>query len=254
MPGPAASSLRDPHPMPTQRLDGRAPGQIRPLSFQRRWLPNVPGSVLVASGGTRVLCTALVEEGVPSFLLNSDQGWLTAEYSMLPASTVERRARERGGRTDGRAVEIQRLVGRALRAVVNRRSYPGRTAWVDCDVLAADGGTRTAAINGAYVALHDAFAALKAGGGLRSWPLTDSVRAISIAQVDGELLADPTYYEDSQAEVDLNLVMTGSGRLIEVSGGAERGTFSLEQLHALLELGQEGLARVGAAQEAALAP
>jgi ribonuclease PH len=239
--------------MPSQRLDGRSPGQIRPLTFQRHWLPNVPGSVLVAAGGTRVLCTAVVEDGVPSFLMNSDQGWLTAEYAMLPASTAERRGRDRAGRTDGRAVEIQRLVGRALRAVVNRRAYPGRTAWVDCDVLAADGGTRTAAINGAYVALHDAFAALKAGGALRSWPLSDSVRAISIALIEGELCADPTYYEDSQAEVDLNLVMTGGGRLIEVSGGAERGTFSLEQMQALIELGQEGLARVGAAQEAALA-
>jgi ribonuclease PH len=240
--------------MPLQRLDGRAPGQIRPLTFQRHWLPNVPGSVLVTAGGTRVLCTAVVEEGVPGFLINSDQGWLTAEYSMLPASTAERRARDRAGRTDGRAIEIQRLVGRALRAVVNRRAYPGRTAWVDCDVLAADGGTRTAAINGAYVALHDAFAALKAGGALRSWPLVDSVRAVSVAVLDGELAVDPSYYEDSQAEVDLNLVMTGSGKLVEVSGGAERGTFSLEQLQALIELGQEGLARVGAAQEQALAP
>jgi ribonuclease PH len=216
-------------------------------------LPNVPGSVLAEAGGTRVLCTAIVEEGVPPFLVNSDQGWLTAEYSMLPASTGERRGRDRAGKTDGRAVEIQRLVGRSLRAVVNRKAYPGRTAWVDCDVLSADGGTRTAAINGAYVALHDAFSALKAGGALRAWPLLDSVRAVSIGLIEGELAADLTYYEDSQAEVDLNLVMTGAGRLIEVSGGAERGTFTLAQLHALIEMGQEALARVGAAQEAALA-
>jgi len=239
--------------MPLQRLDGRTVGQIRPLTFQRHWLPNVPGSVLVEAGGTRVLCTAIVEEGVPPFLVNSDQGWLTAEYSMLPASTGERRGRDRAGKTDGRAVEIQRLVGRALRAVVNRKAYPGRTAWVYCDVLSTDGGTRTAAINGAYVALHDAFSALKAGGALRNWPLLDSVRAISIGLIEGELAADLTYYEDSQAEVDLNLVMTGAGRLIEVSGGAERGTFTLTQLHALIEMGQEALARVGAAQEAALA-
>ena len=239
--------------MPLQRLDGRTVGQIRPLTFQRHWLPNVPGSVLVEAGGTRVLCTAIVEEGVPPFLVNSDQGWLTAEYSMLPASTGERRGRDRAGKTDGRAVEIQRLVGRALRAVVNRKAYPGRTAWVDCDVLSADGGTRTAAINGAYVALHDAFSALKAGGALRAWPLLDSVRAVSIGLIEGELATDLTYYEDSQAEVDLNLVMTGAGRLIEVSGGAERGTFTLAQLHALIEMGQEAIARVGAAQEAALA-
>jgi len=239
--------------MPLQRLDGRTAGQLRPLTFQRHWLPNVPGSVLVEAGGTRVLCTAIVEEGVPPFLVNSDQGWLTAEYSMLPASTGERRGRDRAGKTDGRAVEIQRLVGRSLRAVVNRKAYPGRTAWVDCDVLSADGGTRTAAINGAYVALHDAFSALKAGGALRAWPLLDSVRAVSIGLIEGELATDLTYYEDSQAEVDLNLVMTGAGRLIEVSGGAERGTFTLAQLHALIEMGQEALARVGAAQEAALA-
>ena len=239
--------------MPLQRLDGRTAGQLRPLSFQRHWLPNVPGSVLVEAGGTRVLCTAIVEEGVPPFLVNSDQGWLTAEYSMLPASTGERRGRDRAGKTDGRAVEIQRLVGRSLRAVVNRKAYSGRTAWVDCDVLSADGGTRTAAINGAYVALHDAFSALKAGGALRAWPLLDSVRAVSIGLIEGELATDLTYYEDSQAEVDLNLVMTGAGRLIEVSGGAERGTFTLAQLHALIEMGQEALARVGAAQEAALA-
>ncbi|HEX5009380.1 MAG TPA: ribonuclease PH [Planctomycetota bacterium] len=239
--------------MPLKRLDGRAAGQLRPLSFQRHWLPNVPGSVLVEAGGTRVLCTAIVEEGVPPFLINSDQGWLTAEYSMLPASTGERRGRDRAGKTDGRSVEIQRLVGRSLRAIVNRKAYPGRTAWVDCDVLSADGGTRTAAINGAYVALHDAFSALKAGGALRAWPLLDSVRAVSIGLIEGELAADLTYYEDSQAEVDMNLVMTGAGRLIEVSGGAERGTFTLAQLHALIEMGQEALARVGAAQEAALA-
>ena len=239
--------------MPLQRLDGRTTGQIRPLEFQRHWLPNVPGSVLAQAGGTRVLCTCIIEEGVPPFLSNSDQGWLTAEYSMLPAATSERRQRDRAGRTDGRSVEIQRLVGRALRGIVTRKAFPGRTAWIDCDVLSADGGTRTCAINGAYVALHDAFSALKTGGGLRGWPLSDSVRAISIGIVDGEPAVDLTYYEDSQAEVDLNLVMTGSGRLIEVSGGAERGSFTLTQLHSLIDLGQEALARVGAAQEAALA-
>jgi ribonuclease PH len=240
--------------MPNQRLDGRTAGQIRPLDFQRHWLSHVPGSVLVSAGGTRVLCTAIIEDGVPPFLVNSDQGWLTAEYSMLPGATAERRQRDRAGRTDGRSVEIQRLVGRALRATVNRKAFPGRTVWVDCDVLAADGGTRTTAINGAYVALHDAFTALKAGGGaLRGWPLVDSVRAISIGLVEGAPVVDLSYYEDSQADVDLNLVMTGSGRVIEVSGGAERGSFALTQLHELIGLGQEALAHVGAAQEAALA-
>jgi ribonuclease PH len=238
--------------MPMQRLDGRSAHQLRPLAFQRRWIPNQPGSVLVDCGGTRVLCTAVVQDGVPPFLQASDQGWLTAEYSMLPASTGERRARDRG-RTDGRSVEIQRLVGRALRAIVNRKGFPGRTIWVDCDVIAADGGTRTTAINGAYVAVHEALRDLQERGALRFWPLTESVRAVSLGLLGDELLVDLTYYEDSQADVDLNLVMTGSGRLVEVSGGAERGTFSVAQLHGMLDTAQEALAAVGEAQEAALA-
>jgi ribonuclease PH len=238
--------------MPFQRLDGRAASAIRPLTFQRRWIPSVPGSVLVDLGGTRVLCTVLIEDGVPPFLQNSDQGWVTAEYSMLPASTGDRHHRERSGRTDGRAVEIQRLIGRALRAIVNRKAFPGRTVWVDCDVVAADGGTRTASINGAYVALHDAFRDLQAHNGLRFWPLNDSVRAISVGMLGGEVLADLSYYEDSQADVDMNLVMTGSGKIIELAGGAERGSFSLEQMQQLVETGMEALGRVGEAQEAAL--
>jgi ribonuclease PH len=238
--------------MPPARLDGRGPHDVRPLSLQLGWIPSTPGSVLLDAGRTRVLCTAVIQEGVPPFLKNSDQGWLTAEYAMLPASTGERQARDRGGRVDGRSVEIQRLVGRALRAVVNRKAFPGRTVWVDCDVIAADGGTRTAAINAAYVAVHAAFRDRQRHGGLRSWPLADTVRAISVGLVDGEPMVDLTYYEDSQAEVDMNLVMTGSGRLIEISGGAERGTFTLEQMQTLLECGQSALTLVGEAQEAAL--
>ena len=238
--------------MPTPRLDGRQPQQIRPLTFQRHWIDSVPGSVLVDLGRTRVLCTVVVEEGVPPFLQNSDQGWVTAEYSMLPASTGDRRQRDRAGKTDGRSVEIQRLIGRALRSVVNRKGFPGRTLWVDCDVICADGGTRTASINGAYVALHDALSELQAHNGLRFWPLQDSVRAVSVGLLDGELAVDLSYYEDSQAEVDMNLVMTGAGRLIEVSGGAERGTFTLQQMQSMMDVAQEALARVGEAQEAAL--
>lgn len=237
--------------MPLQRLDGRSPRQLRPLRIQRGWIPHQPGSVLIDCGATRVLCTAVVQEGVPPFLQSSDQGWLTAEYSMLPASTGERRARERG-RTDGRSVEIQRLLGRALRAVVNRKGFPGRTIWVDCDVIAADGGTRTTSINGAFVAVHEALRDLKERGGLRFWPLTDSVRAVSLGLVEGEMVVDLTYYEDSQADVDLNLVMTGSGRVIEVNGGAERGSFTVEQLQAMLDTAQESLAQVGEAQQSAL--
>jgi ribonuclease PH len=238
--------------MPIQRLDGRSSRQLRPLHIQRGWIPNRPGSVLVDCGATRVLCTAVVEDGVPPFLQSSDQGWLTAEYSMLPASTGERRARERT-RADGRSVEIQRLLGRALRAVLNRKGFPGRTIWVDCDVLSADGGTRTTAINGAYVAVHEALRDLQGRGGLRFWPLIDSVRAVSLGVLEGEILVDLTYYEDSQAEVDLNLVMTGSGRVIEVNGGAERGSFPVEMLHGMLDTAGEALATVGEAQEAALA-
>jgi ribonuclease PH len=237
--------------MPLQRLDGRSTRQLRPLRIQRGWIPNQPGSVLIDCGATRVLCTAVVQDGVPPFLQSSDQGWLTAEYSMLPASTGERRARERV-RADGRSVEIQRLLGRALRAVLNRKGFPGRTIWVDCDVIAADGGTRTASLNGAWVAVHEALRDLQERGGLRFWPLTDSVRAVSLGLLGGEMVVDLTYYEDSQADVDLNLVMTGSGRVIEVNGGAERGSFTVEQLQAMLDTAQESLAQVGEAQQSAL--
>jgi ribonuclease PH len=239
--------------MSIKRLDGRGPRDIRPISFARNWLPSATGSVLVDIGRTRVLCTAVIEDGVPPFLKNSDQGWLTAEYSMLPASTGDRRKRDRGGRTDGRSVEIQRLIGRSLRAVVNRKGIPGRTIWIDCDVLAADGGTRTASINGAYVAMHDALSKLKEHDALKFWPLQDSVRAISVGMVESNVVVDLSYYEDSQADVDMNLVTTGSGRVIEISGGAERGTFTQEQMFDMLEQAQEGLGAVGEAQEAALA-
>ncbi|MCB9898974.1 MAG: ribonuclease PH [Planctomycetes bacterium] len=238
--------------MSSLRLDGRTPDEPRSLHFTRGWLPNQPGSVLVDCGLTRVLCTAVVEEGVPPFLKNTDEGWVTAEYSMLPASTGSRKQRDRAGKTDGRSIEIQRLIGRALRAVVNRKALKGRTVWVDCDVLAADGGTRTASINGAYVALHDALSALKTQGQLRSWPLDDSVQAVSVGVVDGEVRVDLSYYEDSSAEVDLNLVMTGGGQLIELGGGAEQGTFSVQRLGEMVELGQQALARIQAVQRQAL--
>ncbi|MED5330763.1 MAG: ribonuclease PH [Planctomycetota bacterium] len=240
--------------MSSKRLDGRTPDALRPIQFTRHWLPEVPGSVLAEFGGTRVLCTAIVENTVPHFLQNTGEGWVTAEYDMIPASTGTRHQRRRGSRPDGRAVEIQRLVGRALRCIVNRKAIPGRTVWVDCDVLAADGGTRTTAINGAYVALHDAFTALKEDGSIKQWPLTESLQAVSVGIVEDTTMADLNYYEDSSAEVDMNLVMTGSGRLIEINGGAERSSFSLEQLNALLDVGQSALVQIAAAQEAALQP
>lgn len=234
------------------RLDGRSPADIRPLRFTRSWLPQVPGSVLVECGLTRVLCTAVIEEGVPKFLKNSDQGWVTAEYSMLPAATNTRRPRERGGKPDGRSVEIQRLIGRALRAIVDRRGLKGRTVWVDCDVLSADGGTRTTSINGAYVALHDALTDAKARGVIKRIPLTDSLQAISVGVVDGEPMADLSYYEDSSAQVDMNLIMTGSGKVIEMGGGAEQGAFELDVMHGLIGMGQVATARVAALQQEAL--
>jgi len=235
------------------RLDGRSPGQIRHLAFERGWTSSAAGSVLVQMGLTRVLCTATVAEGVPPFLKNSDQGWLTAEYSMLPGSTSTRKPRDRVGRIDGRSVEIQRLIGRALRAVVDRRGFPHRTVWVDCDVLQADGGTRVASINGAYVALHDAFRDLKELGGLHHWPLQDSVQAISVGLIDGEPVVDLNYYEDSQADVDVNLVLTGAGRIVEISGGAEQGTFDFDQLQVMIDGARRAIAEVGRAQEAVLA-
>jgi len=239
--------------MAPDRLDGRSPGQIRHLSFERGWTSSASGSVLVRMGLTRVLCTATVTEGVPLFLKNSDQGWLTAEYSMLPGSTTTRKQRDRLGKVDGRSVEIQRLIGRALRAIVDRRGFPNRTLWVDCDVLQADGGTRVASINGAYVALHDAFTELKEAGQLHHWPLKDSVQAISVGLLDGEPVVDLNYHEDSQADVDLNLVLTGQGRIVEVSGGAEQGTFDFEQLQVMLDGARRGIAEIGRAQQRALA-
>ncbi len=238
--------------MASPRLDGRAQSESRPLTFHRKWLPSLPGSVLVECGLTRVLCTALIEDGVPPFLRNSGQGWLTAEYAMLPASTGGRKARDRAGRTDGRSVEIQRLIGRTMRAVANRSCFPARTIWLDCDVLQADGGTRCAAMNGACVALHDALTAAKDQGHIAKWPLTDSVQAISVGMVDGEFLVDLTYYEDSNAEVDMNLIMTGSGKVLEVNGGAEKHAFTIEQMHEMVEVGQAACARVLDAQQAAL--
>ncbi len=239
--------------MASPRLDGRTPEAIRPLVFHRHWLSQVPGSVLVESGLTRVLCTAVIEDGVPIFLKNSNRGWLTAEYSMLPASTNTRKSRDKGGRVDGRSVEIQRLLGRALRSIVDLQALPARTIWIDCDVLQADGGTRTAAINGAYVALHDALTHAKQSGSLKRWPLRDSLQATSIGIVEGEARIDLCYYEDSTAEVDMNLIMTGSGNVVEVNGGAEQKPFPLEQMAAMVELGARGCAAAAEAQAAALA-
>jgi ribonuclease PH len=201
------------------RHDNRRPDELRPLSFQRRYTGQAPGSVLVRMGRTTVLCTCCVEPTVPEFLLGTGKGWLTAEYAMLPGSTGKRKPRDRGGKVDGRSVEIQRLLGRSLRAVVALERLGERTLWVDCDVLEADGGTRTAAINGAFLAVLDALAAARLPVGLAPLPparevVRASVAAVSVGLLDGAALLDLDYREDRDADVDLNLVMTGAGDFI----------------------------------------
>ena len=222
--------------------------ELRPVEILVDYLEQPMGSVLYSQGKTRVLCTASLDEGVPRWLCDSGRGWLTAEYSMLPASTGERSRREASaGKQKGRTVEIQRLIGRALRAVADMEALGERTLWLDCDVLQADGGTRCASICGAYVAAARALD--KAGLGR---VLTDSVAAVSLGIVDGETLLDLDYEEDSSAEVDLNVVMTGAGRLIEVQATAERAPFGRDGLDELLDLGAAGIEQIGEAQEHAL--
>jgi ribonuclease PH len=234
------------------RLDGRKPDQLRPLKFQRRYTRQAAGSVLVHMGRTTVLCTCCVESKVPDFLIGKGTGWLTAEYSMLPGSTQSRKARDKGGKVDGRGVEIQRLIGRSLRAVVDLSKLGERTLWLDCDVLEADGGTRTASINGAFVALIDALTAHKKEIGPASHVVTASVAAVSVGICNGSEHLDLDYIEDKDAEVDLNLVMTGDGRFIEVQGTGEEATFTRDQLDRLLKLGQGGIEKITAAQKKAL--
>jgi ribonuclease PH len=232
------------------RVDGRAPHDLRPLKFTRNFLNHAEGSCLVQLGMTRVLCAATVEERVPGFLKGKGQGWVTAEYAMLPRSTTERVGRDayRGGRS----LEISRLIGRSLRAVTNLHAFGERTITVDCDVVEADGGTRTAAINGAFVALHDALYRIANSGGLHAPPLKDQVVAISVGKVAGDALLDLCYLEDSTAEADMNVVMTGSGHFVEVQGTAEQGTFTRTELGGFLRLAERGLKRVVKAQAKAL--
>jgi len=234
------------------RSDGRQPHEPRPISFQRAFTNAAPGSVLASFGNTRVLCTATYTDGVPAFLQGKGQGWLTAEYGMLPASTKERKQRDRVGKVDGRGIEIQRLIGRSIRGVVDLRKVTERTIWIDCDVLQADGGTRTAAISGAWVALYDLFKHMDQKRVLRGWPLTSQLGAVSVGVVAGEVLCDLDYSEDSKAETDMNLVMTGEGAFIEVQGSAEGAPFRREELDKLLDSGAAGIRRVFEVQRAAL--
>jgi ribonuclease PH len=230
------------------RADGRGPDQLRPLEIVPDYLEQPHGSVLFTQGKTRVLCTASIEESVPRWMAGQGKGWITAEYSLLPASTGQRTQREASsGRQKGRTVEIQRLIGRAVRAVTDFEALGERTLWLDCDVLQADGGTRCAAISGAWVAARralDRFGLSKAMPG--------SVAAVSLGIVSGQLLLDLDYVEDSSAEVDLNVVITGDDRLVEVQATAERMPFGRDQLDELLELGAKGIARIKEAQDRAV--
>jgi ribonuclease PH len=230
------------------REDGRRSDELRALAIEPDFLESAHGSALISFGRTRVLCTASVEEGVPRWLVGSGRGWLTAEYAMLPASTGERTPRESStGRQKGRTVEIQRLIGRALRSVADLDALAEHTLWVDCDVLQADGGTRCAAISGAYVAARRALDRFGLGRGLR-----DSVAAVSVGIVDGDALVDLDYAEDSAAEVDMNVVMSGDGRLVEVQATAERAPFARDQLDELLDLAGTAIEQIGLAQAEAV--
>ncbi|HLI16570.1 MAG TPA: ribonuclease PH [Acidimicrobiales bacterium] len=240
-------------PSPARR-DGRPVDACRPLELVRDFTEFAPGSVLVSMGKTKVLCTASVDEDVPRWLRGSGRGWLTAEYSLLPGSSAERVAREATrGRQSGRTHEIQRLIGRSLRAVCDLRALGERQIIVDCDVLQADGGTRTAAITGAYVALHDAFSRLVAAGVIGRHPLVDGLAAISVGVVDAVCMLDLDYSEDSRAEVDMNVVMTGGGRFVELQGTAEGLAFTRGELDQLLDLAAGGIERLLDLQRAALA-
>ncbi len=237
----------------TVRADGRGPEDLRPLSFERDFTEFALGSVLVSMGKTRVLCTASVDERVPPWMRNKGTGWVTAEYSMLPGSTPDRSDREvNRGKPSGRTQEIQRLIGRSLRSVTDMAVLGERQVMLDCDVLQADGGTRTASISGAYVALHDAFTRLVMAGRIRANPLTAACAAVSVGIVDGIALLDLDYSEDVRAQVDMNLVMTSAGRFVEVQGTAEGLAFSRAELDDLFGLGESGIAEILDAQEAAL--
>ncbi len=236
------------------RADGRQPDELRPITFERDFTRSAAGSVLVSFGGTRVLCTASVDENVPRWMKGRGKGWVTAEYSMLPGASPERIGREvNKGKPSGRTQEIQRLIGRSLRAVCDMKLLGERQILVDCDVLEADGGTRTASICGGYVALHDALTRLQQQGGITQHPLTDSCGAISVGLIDGTAMLDLPYEEDSRAEVDMNVVMTGSGGFIEVQGTAEGAPFARTQLDELLGLAEAGIARIGELQASVLA-
>lgn len=241
---------------PSLRADGRSPDQLRPVSFQAGFAPHATGSVLVSFGQTRVICAATIENKVPAWMKQQrvPGGWLTAEYSLLPYSTHDRKPRDISrGKLDGRTVEIQRLIGRSLRAVLDLDKLGENTLWIDCDVLQADGGTRTASITGAYLAARLAVQTLLDSGKIKENPLLDSVAAVSVGVLAGQELLDLPYLEDRDAEVDFNVVMTGQGRYVEVQGAGEESTFTHDQLQALLALAQKGVQQLTTLQTEFLA-
>jgi ribonuclease PH len=224
------------------RSDGRQPDKLRPVTITRRYIKRAEGSVLIEVGDTKVICTASVENKVPPFLRNSNQGWVTAEYGMLPRSTDSRMQREATrGRVSGRTQEIQRLIGRSLRSVVDLSKIKDRTIWIDCDVIQADGGTRTASITGACIALFDALTYMRKNKDIDVMPLKDFVAATSVGVVNGKVLLDLNYIEDSRADVDMNIVMTGSGKFVEIQGTAEEEPFTVEQMQEMISLAKAGI-------------
>jgi len=236
------------------RSDGRKTTQLRPLKITPSYIKTADGSVLIEMGDTKVICTAKLEERVPQFLRNSGKGWITSEYGMLPGSSQQRIGRESSrGRVGGRTHEIQRLIGRSLRAVADLKSFGERTIWIDCDVIQADGGTRTASITGAYVALVEAARGWLARGIISADPVKDSVAAVSIGILDGKIHLDLCYEEDSKADVDMNFVMTGSGKFIEVQGTAESAPFTKKQMERMAELAQQGIKELLKAQKKVIA-
>lgn len=235
------------------RSDGRAPSQLRPIRITPDFVPTAEGSVLIEAGNTRVICTCKIDDGVPQFLKGAGRGWVTSEYGMLPGSTETRTAREAArGRQSGRSQEIQRLIGRSLRAVTDTKALGERTAWMDCDVIQADGGTRCTSITGAFVALALGLERLVSAGILKEVPLRDSVAAVSVGILENALLLDLNYEEDSRAETDMNVVMTGSGKFVEVQATAEGRPYSREELDDLIELAAEGLQEITRQQNALL--
>jgi ribonuclease PH len=232
------------------RYDGRKPDELRPIKIKRRYTRSAPGSIFIQAGRTTVLCTADVADEVPPWMKGKGRGWVTAEYGMLPGSTSPRKQRERGPKTDGRTTEIQRLIGRSLRAIVDLDALGERTVTVDCDVLEADGGTRTLSITGALVALVDALRSKLPQG--TKLPLKDSIAAVSVGIIKGKPVLDLDYHEDVDAEVDMNVVMTGGGRYVEIQGTGEEATFSDRELAALLALARTGIEQLGKLQKQAL--